>query len=106
MLNLLRVLGPVLLPGISSCYQELATKAKEERLFPKAKSKKEKNSSGERNYMRQKEQTDEMDEFRSHLDMSPSSFILPGKSPEGRDGSTITSELENQAAEDGRDCVR
>lgn len=26
--------------AVSSCYQELATKAKEERLFPKAKSKK------------------------------------------------------------------
>lgn len=45
--------------------------------------------------MRQKEQTDEMGEFRSHLGMPPSSFILPGasKSPEGRDGSTVTSEL-------------
>lgn len=51
--------------------------------------------------MRQKEQTDERDEFVSHLGMSPSSFILLGvKSPEGRGGSTITSKLENQAAED------
>lgn len=51
--------------------------------------------------MRQKEQTDERDEFVSHWGMSPSSFILSGvKSPEGRGGSTITSKLENQAAED------
>lgn len=80
MLNLLRDFGPVLLPVISSCYQKLATKAKEERFFPKAKSKKDKSSSGERSNTRQKKQTDEMDEFRSHLGMSSSSFILPGVS--------------------------
>jgi len=77
-----RVLGPVLLPAVSSYYQELATKANEERLFPKAKKKKkDRKSPRERKCRRQKEHTDEMDEFRSHLGMSRSSSVLQRLSP-------------------------